>query len=158
MSDPLQLTDELQLTGELVIGRGRRPGIAGAFQGVDPATGAPLAPAFAAASPEEVDLACGLAAEAFDAYRTTTGAQRADFLEAIASGIEALGDALVVRAMAETGLPRARLEGERGRTAGQLRLFAEVARSGRWQEEVLDPALPERQPQRRPELRLRMVA
>ena len=148
----------MTLTGELIIGGRTRPGIPAAFHGMNPATGEALAPAFAAAAPEDVDLAAQLADQAFDAYRATTGEQRAQFLERIAAGIEATGDALIERAMAETGLPRGRLEGERGRTTGQLRLFAEVARSGRWQQQVVDAALPDRQPAPRPELRMRSVA
>ena len=42
--------------------------------------------------------------------------------------------------MRETGLPRARLEGERGRTVGQLALFAEVVRDGSWLDARIDPA------------------
>ena len=44
-----------------------------------------------------------------------------------AEKVMALGDELVERAMAETGLPEARIRGERGRTCGQLNLFADVA-------------------------------
>jgi len=60
---------------------------------------------------------------------------------------------LIERAMAETGLPRARLEGERGRTVGQLRLFAQVVRQGDWLDATIDLALPDRQPLPRPDLR-----
>ena len=83
---------------------------------------------------------------------------RAAFLEAIAEQIAALGDALIERAMAETGLPRARLEGERGRTIGQLRLFASVLREGSWAQITIDPALPDRAPLPRPDLRRRHLA
>lgn len=152
------MKQDFALSGELIIGSRRLAGIPAAFRASNPATGEALAPAFAAASPEDVDLAASLAQQAFDAYRTLPGEQRAVFLERIADGIEALGPVLIDRALAETGLPRARLEGERGRTCGQLRLFADVARSGRWQAEVVDAALPDRQPARRPELRMRMVA
>ncbi len=92
----------------------------------------------------------------FDTYRATTPEQRARFLESIAEGIEALGDELVQRAHAETALPIARLQGERGRTAGQLRLFARVVRDGRWQDATLDSALPERTPPR-PDLRMQNI-
>ena len=83
---------------------------------------------------------------------------RASFLERIAAGILELGDALIERAMAETGLPRGRIEGERGRTVGQLRLFASVVRDGGWLDARIDPALPDRSPLPRPDLRLRNVA
>jgi 2,5-dioxopentanoate dehydrogenase len=59
--------------------------------------------------------------------------------------------------MRESGLPRGRLEGERGRTVGQLRLFAEVVREGSWLEARIDPAMPDRKPLPRSDLRLRHV-
>ncbi len=68
-----------------------------------------------------------------------------------------MGDDLIVRAMAESGLPRARLEGERGRTAGQLRLFAEVVRQGDFLGARIDSALPDRQPLPRPRLGQLMI-
>ncbi|MWM14975.1 aldehyde dehydrogenase family protein, partial [Escherichia coli] len=79
-------------------------------------------------------------------------------LEAIASQIEALGDALIERAMAESALPRPRLEGERGRTCNQLRLFASVVRAGDAVGARLDSALPERKPLPRSDLRMRRIA
>src|SRR6476646_11944830 len=51
--------------------------------------------------------------------------ERARFVELIASNILEIGDELLERAVAETGLPRTRIEGERARTVGQLRLFAQ---------------------------------
>ncbi|PMV39444.1 aldehyde dehydrogenase (NADP(+)), partial [Pseudomonas sp. FW305-3-2-15-C-LB1] len=54
---------------------------------------------------------------------------------------------------AESGLPRARLEGERGRTVGQLKLFAQVVRQGDWLDATIAPALPDRAPLPRPDLR-----
>lgn len=147
----------LNLTGELVVGQRRFTGSAGAFHAVNPATGQALEPAFSASAPEDVDLAASLAQQAFDAYRDTTGEQRAVFLEKIADGIEALGQELLERTMAETALSLARLQGERARTTGQLRMFAEVARSGLWQTPALDSELPTRQPGRRPDLRTRLI-
>lgn len=105
----------------------------------------------------DVVRACAAADAAFEPYRAMPYAQRAAFLEAIGAEIEVLGDALIVTAMRETGLPRARLEGERGRTVGQLRMFAEVVRTGAWLRLRIDPALPHRSPAPRPDLRLRMV-
>lgn len=111
----------------------------------------------AADGPAQVDAACAAAEAAFDRYRETTSEARAKFLEHIADEIVALGDALIVTAMTESGLPRARLEGERGRTAGLLRLFANVVRNGAWLGLRVDPALPDRAPLPRPDLRLRMI-
>ena len=146
------------LTGRLLIGGEEVDGSAGAYRAIDPSTGKEIGPDFSAASAGDVDRAAALAGEAFDAYRSTSEAQRAAFLESIAEGIEAIGDALIERAMAETGLPRGRLEGERGRTTGQLRLFARVLRDGLWQQATIDTAQPGRKPAPRSDLRLRQVA
>lgn len=141
----------------LLIGASAHAGTQGEVRGIAAATGAPLEPAFGGASLQDLDRACGLAAEAFDAYRALPLERRAAFLEQIAANILDIGDALIVRAMAETGLPRARLEGERGRTVGQLRLFASVVRDGGFLDLRIDPALPKRAPLPRPDLRLRNV-
>jgi alpha-ketoglutaric semialdehyde dehydrogenase len=146
------------LTGESLIGAARVAGQAGAFRAVDPSTGAALEPAFAEAGAAEVERACALAGDAFDTYRNTVPEQRAGFLETIAANILACGDVLVERAMAETGLPRGRIEGERGRTVGQLRLFAAVVRDGAWLDARIDPAQPARTPLSRSDLRLRNIA
>ncbi len=90
-------------------------------------------------------------------FRETPLEDRAAFLECIADQIAALGDTLIARCMAETGLPRGRLEGERARTIGQLRLFAEVVRRGDFLGARIDPAQPDRQPLPRCDLRLRNV-
>lgn len=147
----------MTITGELLIGSAARR-TATSFEAVDPARGQPLAPTFAEAGPAEVAAATALAEAAFPGFSATTPDARAAFLEAVAAAIEALGEALIERAMRETGLPAARLAGERARTVGQLRLFARVVRDGAWQDARIDPALPERQPLPRPDLRLRQVA
>lgn len=139
-------------TGELLIGGTARRGLDGEIRGLNPATGETLEPGFGGASFADLDTACALAAQAFQPYRALSHEARAGFLEAIADQIEALGDDLIVRVMAETGLPRPRLEGERGRTTGQLRLFAGVLRDGGFLEARIDPALPERKPLPRPAL------
>ncbi|WP_256199027.1 aldehyde dehydrogenase family protein [Verrucomicrobium spinosum] len=111
------------------------------FLPVNPSTGADLAPPVHEASLELADQALAAADEAFDALRSKSPAERAAFLDAIADGIEALGDALLERAQAETGLPLARLAGERSRTTGQARLFARLIREGSWQEARIDRAI-----------------
>jgi alpha-ketoglutaric semialdehyde dehydrogenase len=123
---------------------------------VNPATGEQFEPAFGAGTVDDVERACELAAEAFDTYRNTSLEARAAFLELAAQNILDLGPQLIERAMQESGLPQARLEGERGRTVGQLRLFAKVVRDGRFLSTALDSALPERTPPR-PDLRLRKI-
>lgn len=132
-------------------------GRAGVVHAYDASTGDQLEPGFGKASLVDLEEACAAAQAAFQPYRALPYAERAVFLETIAEEIEAIGDALIVRAMAETGLPRARLEGERGRTCRQVRLFAQVVRDGGFLEARIDPALPDRAPLPRPDLRLRNV-
>lgn len=124
----------------------------------DAATGKFHGPVLSADGLAEVAAACAAADAAFDTYRATGADQRAAFLERIAVEILGLGDELIDTAVRESGLPRARIEGERGRTVGQIRLFADVVRKGHWQGLRIDPAEPERQPLPRPDLRLRFIA
>ena len=147
----------MQISGKLLIGGDAIQGTAEAFRAFNPSTGELMEPDFYGASPAEVDTACRLAAAAFDAYRSTSLEIRASFLEAIAQAIMDLGDELIERTVAESGLPRPRIEGERGRTVGQLRLFASVVRQGLWMTPILDSALPDRTPLPRPDLRLRRI-
>ncbi len=148
----------MQLTGEMLIGGEPVRGSAGAVRAVDPANGRTLEPDFPGGTTADVDRACALAAAAFDTYRETSLDARARFLEAIADQVLALGDSLIERACAESGLPRGRMEGERARTIGQLRLFAEVVREGSFLEPRIDPAQPARQPLPRSDLRQMQVA
>ncbi|MBV8914293.1 MAG: aldehyde dehydrogenase (NADP(+)), partial [Acetobacteraceae bacterium] len=148
----------MELTGEMLIGGHPVRGTAAPIRGVDPATGQELDPPFPGGSKRDVEQACALAWEAFDTYRETGLEQRARFLETVAEQLLALGDALVERACAESGLARPRIEGERARTVGQLRLFAEVVREGSWIEPRIDPAQPDRKPLPRSDLRQRHVA
>jgi alpha-ketoglutaric semialdehyde dehydrogenase len=134
----------MSLTGELLIGAAAVPGTGDFFQGINPATGEAMAPRFTSAGVTEVERACALADAAFDVYRETTPEARAIFLETIADNIQALGDALIERAVAESGLPTARIAGERGRTTGQLRLFASVVRDGSWMDLRTAPPCPGR--------------
>lgn len=130
---------------------------AASLYSVDAHTGKPVGEPFPVHGSADVDAACVAAAAAFDPYRAMSREVRAAFLERIAAEISNIGDELIVTAMRETALPRARLEGERGRTIGQLKLFAEVVRRGEWLGLRIDPALPDRQPLPRPDLRLRKV-
>lgn len=147
----------MDIRGELLIGGEALAGRGPDFRGVEAASGQPLEPAFRGATAADLDRACGLAAAAFPVFRETAPDARAAFLEAIAQNILDIGDDLIVRCMAESGLPRPRLEGERGRTVGQLRMFATVLREGSYLQVRIDPALPDRKPLPRPDLRLRML-
>ncbi|MDQ0703749.1 alpha-ketoglutaric semialdehyde dehydrogenase [Pseudomonas sp. W3I7] len=148
----------MTLTGKMLIGQHAILGHREAIQAINPATDLPLAPAYPGGDREHVDQACALAWAAFDTYRDTSPAERAAFLEAIADNIEALGDELIERAAAETGLPRARIQGERGRTCAQLRTFARTVRAGEWLDVRVDTAQPTRQPLPRADLRQRHIA
>ena len=148
----------MQLLGEMLIGQNRVKGINQAIHAVNPATNEQLEPAYLGGSEADVEQACTLAWQAFDLYRHQPIQERADFLECIAQNIEDIGDDLIQRAMAESGLPRARLEGERGRTCGQLRLFAKTVRAGEWLDVRVDEALPDRQPLARFDLRQQHIA
>ncbi|WP_323120510.1 aldehyde dehydrogenase (NADP(+)) [Burkholderia alba] len=117
-------------------------GANGTFHAVAAATGEPLAPAFGGATRDDLDTACRQADAAFDAYRETSPDTRAAFLDTIGRYLAELGDALIERCCAETGLPRARIEGERARTIGQLGLFAAVLRDGGFIGARLDSARP----------------
>jgi alpha-ketoglutaric semialdehyde dehydrogenase len=145
------------LHGNLLIGAASVPGTAASLRAVNPATGEQFEPAFGTATVADVARACTMAAQAFDTYRATTLEARAAFLEQVAQNIVDIGPALIERAMLESGLPQARLEGERGRTVNQLRLFAKVVRDGHFLGAALDAALPDRVPAR-PDLRLRKIA
>jgi len=151
------LTAEMTLTGKMLIGARTVRGTESKLYAVNPATGAEMEPAFGGGSSADVDAACELAEAGFDAYRAVSLEKRAQFLEAIAQGILDLGDVLVERVIGESGLPRGRVEGERGRTVGQLRLFASLAREGRWLSATLDRAQPDRKPLPRADLRAQKI-
>ena len=138
--------------GAILIGASERRG-GEPFFAINPSTGAKGEIAFSSATPLEVEQAAALAEAAFDSFSTLTPDARATFLETVADTIVGIGDLLIETAIAETGLPRARLEGERGRTIGQLRLFASYVRLGDWLDATIDPALPDRQPLPRADLR-----
>ncbi len=147
----------MEISGNLLIGNRAVKGTHGVLRATAAATGEKIEPEFGGATLADLELACSLADAAFDVYRETTLLARAAFLEQICTNILALGDALIERCMTETGLPRARLEGERNRTIGQLRMFANAVRAGDFIGARLDPAQPERQPMPRVDLRLRRI-
>ena len=118
----------------------------------EPASGE--AHSFSVGNPQLVDQAAKAAEEAFTTYGYTTREERAAFLDTIADEIEARGDEITEIGTSESGLPEARLQGERGRTTGQLRLFAEHIRKGDYLDRRHDEALPDRAPAPRPDLRM----
>jgi len=124
-----------------------------ALNAVNPATGEPLQPSFAHAGPTEIAAAMSAAERAFAITRELSAEHRAQLLLAIAGQIMALGDELLQRARAETGLSLARLGAERTRTCQQLQLYADLLREGSWVDAVIDTADPARQPSPRQDLR-----
>jgi alpha-ketoglutaric semialdehyde dehydrogenase len=125
----------------------------------DQATSVAATSIVAGADSERPDVAAATAAaaEAFGAYRATSPEERAAFLEAVAAEIEADKDAIIPEAVRESGLPEGRITGEVGRTTGQLRMFAGVVRQGDHLGVRIDPAMPDRAPLPRADIRQRMV-
>ena len=143
----------MELQGTSIIGFHTAPETSSSNRAIDPSTGQEIEPLFYQVGTDAVDEAATLAQSAFRNYSRKSGAERAVFLRAIASEIEALGDALTQRAMQETGLPEARIKGETARTTGQLRLFADVAENGSWTQARIDTAQPDRAPLPKPDIR-----
>lgn len=123
------------------------------LQSFSTVTGELLPEIFKKATESEALAAVAKAKSAFAQYRKTTPEKRALFLETIADEILALGDELIERTILETGLTQQRLTGERGRTVGQLKLFASLLREGSWVDAVIDTAIPDRTPLPRADLR-----
>lgn len=132
--------------------------IAGQWLGSDatfrnePVSGA--ADEFAVGTVELVNQAVEAAEEAFLSYGYSSRAERAAFLRQIATEIDARGDEITAMGCKETGLPEARLNGERGRTTGQLNLFADHIEAGDYLDRRHDAALPDRAPLPRPDIRM----
>ncbi|MBN3752070.1 aldehyde dehydrogenase (NADP(+)) [Paraburkholderia sp. Tr-20389] len=148
----------MTITGDMLIGFSAVRGNEGEQRAFNPASNSEIAePVFGMGGAAEVERATSLAQQAFDSYRNVPLAKRAAFLEAIADNILDLGDELIERAHAETGLPLQRLQGERARTVGQLRLFAKVVHDGHFLGATIDHAQPARQPLPRADLRLAKV-
>lgn len=123
------------------------------FSGVNPADASRLEPLFFSASSENIELAASLAKDAFPVFAYQSGQARARLLRAIAENLAANGAPIVERAHLETGLPLPRLQGELGRTVGQLKMFAEVLEEGSWVDARIDEADPTRKPAPRPDIR-----
>lgn len=117
-----------------------------------PASG--TAHAFAEGTVADVNAAVQAAEDAFWSYGQSDRTQRAAFLRAIAEEIEARGAALTTIGTQESALPAGRLDGERGRTTGQLKLFADLIEKGDYLDRRHDPAMPERTPLPRSDLRM----
>ncbi len=122
----------------------------------DPRAGHVIDIPFYEATDEEINRALTLATEAFPVLRETSAEAIAAFLENVASEIEALGDALIDQASLEAGISKERLVMERGRTTGQIRLFADLVKEGSFVDARIDPAITDRKPPR-PDLRRMLI-
>ncbi|HGP3326822.1 aldehyde dehydrogenase (NADP(+)) [Acinetobacter baumannii] len=143
----------MTIIGQNFIGGSRSAQGTTLLKSIHATTGETLPYEFHHATEQEINQACEAASQAFKTYRHTTPEQRAIFLENIADELDALGTDFLEIVSQETALPLARLQGERARTSGQMRLFAKVLRRGDFLGARIDTALPERQPLPRPDLR-----
>jgi 2,5-dioxopentanoate dehydrogenase len=105
------MPDTSRLTGRMLIADSPVRGSGTPIRAFNPTTGQELEPAYPYGDQSHVDAACSAAAAAFAVYRSTTSQQRAEFLEAIAVNIEVIGVDIIARAVAESGLPEARITG-----------------------------------------------
>lgn len=143
----------MTLTSEHFIAGRRSKAGNSTFSATNPTTSEKLAPDFVEATEAELNQAVEAADAAFEAFAAAPAEQVAALLESIAEEILGLGDALLERAHQETGLPMARLTGERGRTVNQAKLFASVVREGSWVDARIDHADPKREPLPKPDVR-----
>lgn len=141
------------ILGHNYIGGGRSAAGSTLLHSFDASSGEALPYAFVQANEAEVAAAAEAAASAYPAYRSLSAERRAEFLDAIAAEVDALGDDFVALVCRETALPAARIQGERARTSGQLRLFAQVLRRGDFYGARIDRAQPQRQPLPRTDIR-----
>ncbi|MBP93171.1 MAG: aldehyde dehydrogenase (NADP(+)), partial [Flavobacteriaceae bacterium] len=112
---------------------------------------------FTEATSSEINQAVALASNAFLSYKTMSGTKKATFLNAIADEILALDTELIKTYCSETGLPEGRAKGERGRTVGQLRMFANLVAEGSWVEASIDTAQPNREPMPKSDIRKLLI-
>ncbi|WP_378179082.1 aldehyde dehydrogenase (NADP(+)) [Aquimarina sp. SS2-1] len=112
---------------------------------------------FYEATAAEINKAVSLASDAFESFKKISGVKKAAFLNAIADEILALDQTLIEAYITETGLPEGRAKGERGRTIGQLRMFAELVAEGSWVEATIDTADLQREPIPKQDLRKMMI-
>jgi 2,5-dioxopentanoate dehydrogenase len=143
----------MNLTGTSFLGTHRGSQTDQTFHAQNPQTASPLDPPYYSATTDELNEAVHQAAEAFPSYSQLSGHKKASFLRRSADALDAHKQELAERAHLETALPMPRLLGEVTRTSNQLRLFAALVEEGCWVQARIDPALPDRQPLPRPDIR-----
>ena len=145
------------ITGKNYIGNSLSGEGAKTFKTFNPLLNIENSQVFSEASNTEINNAVALATEAFQKLRSTSGKDRAAFLNAIADEILNLGDELIETYCSESGLPQGRAMGERGRTVFQLQSFANLIEEGSWVEATIDTANPTREPAPKPDLRKMLI-
>ena len=125
--------------------------------GMDPSTNEALPGKFSNANKDEINFAVDQASEAFEISKNLSGAEKANFLNTISDEIMNLGDQLISRCCAESGLPEIRIKGERGRTIAQLQMFANLVNDGSWVEATIERAMPNRDPIPKPDIRRTLI-
>lgn len=143
----------MTMVGASILGGVSYPESVGAYATVSRIDGSTLEGVTQLAPKSAIVAAAKLAKAAFHPYRDLPPERRAQFLELIADKLESNREAIVARAHHESALPLTRLNGELGRTTGQLKMFASIVREGSWADARIDEALPDRQPIPRPDLR-----
>ena len=147
----------MKLHGRNIIGGAQSVEGSETFQAVNPATGETLPGGFHSATEAEVARAARAASEATEMLAGLAKEARGGLLRRMAAEILSLGDELIERCNAETGLPAGRLESERGRTVNQLRMFADLVDEGSWVDARIDTAVPGRTPIPKPDIRRLLV-
>lgn len=104
-----------------------------------------------------IDQLFNAATEAFFQYKNIPVNSKADFLDKIAEILEANRSVIVPVAVEESNLPEGRINGELGRTTGQIKLFANMVREGNWIEATIDPGDPHREPLPKADIRKMLV-
>ncbi|MEH6445057.1 MAG: aldehyde dehydrogenase (NADP(+)) [Oceanospirillaceae bacterium] len=148
----------MSISGRLLINGQWQTGAGEAFHALNPASGEESAEIYHNASLSQVEAATTVAAEAFIHFSQCTDTCKANFLRTIGVELEALRVQIVAVATWETGLPEMRINGELGRTIGQLNMFAQLLDKGDWKRPVIDVAQQDRAPLPKPDLRLTQVA
>jgi len=150
----------MELHGRSIIGNEATDAVSDngpTFRAFNPALGQQLEPLFFEATPTDIERSFVLAENAFAIYGRKSPEEIANFLERIGEKVVALGEELIERGSAETGLPTKRLVGERGRTVSQLQMFADIVREGSWVEATIDRAQLGREPLPKPDVRRMLI-
>ena len=145
------ISGKILIKGQWLLGEG------GSFNAVNPGTGQKSSELFCNANNAQAAAAGIAASQAFDLYSQYSDQQKASFLRTIATELEKIRPEIVLRATWETALPEMRINGELGRTIGQLNMFAQLLEKGDWKRPVIDLAQADRQPLPKPDIRLTQV-